>query len=59
MRVLLQRATTAVAAASSRAVSSAPSAAAIRDLTEMLDHDNHEMRNKFRKFLSAPDFRPQ
>lgn len=28
-------------------------------MTELLDHDNHEMRKKFREFMSDPVFVPK
>nr|XP_039271980.1 acyl-coenzyme A oxidase 3, peroxisomal-like [Styela clava] len=31
----------------------------IDDLATVLDHDNHEMRNEFRKFLSVPSMMPR
>lgn len=31
----------------------------VEKMTELLDHDNHEMRKKFRKFMSDPVFVPK
>jgi acyl-CoA oxidase len=31
----------------------------VQKLTDLLDHDNHEMRNKFREFISEPVMVPR
>lgn len=31
----------------------------VNKMMELLDHDNHEMRKDFRKFLSDPVFKPR
>ena len=31
----------------------------VAKMTELLDHDNHEMRKEFRKFLSDPLMKPK
>ena len=31
----------------------------VKKMTELLDHDNHEMRKQFREFMSDPVMTPQ
>ena len=31
----------------------------VKELTRLMDHDNHEMRKEFREYLRNPEFQPK